>query len=405
MRFASYFYRNTEKRKITNKLLGVAMGIKFLTEDERKAMFRELLAELSVEDIEDALLDDDIDEAWPDPGSRIAGLEREESRSLPRVSKTEADIQAKLAKLRAKGSSGSNPEGAEVSSSQPGTLAPLRHQQLDFFVADIMDAAPKDDGASMEHPVFALKAGDKRVREYERNGVKVQVFPGHNGCATVFDKDIWIYCISQLVEAMNRGRQDMSRTVRFTAYDFLVASNRGVDGRSYERLGDAMNRLAGTRIETNIETSDERERAGFGLIDSWRVVERAADHRMVAVEVTLPQWLWRSITSKNVLTISKDYFRIRKPINRRLYELARKHCGKQKIWKASMAVLFQKSGSSDTLAKFRAAVKTLAEANDLPDDSVEFNQKEDMVIFKRRARPKGDQEVSVAGLLKDSGIF
>ena len=81
MRFASYFYRNTEKRKITNKLLGVAMGIKFLTEDERKAMFRELLAELSVEDIEDALLDDDIEESRPDPGSRIAGLEREESRS------------------------------------------------------------------------------------------------------------------------------------------------------------------------------------------------------------------------------------------------------------------------------------------------------------------------------------
>ena len=34
-------------------------------------------------------------------------------------------------------------------------LAPTKHRQLDFFVADLFDASPKDDIASMEHPLFA----------------------------------------------------------------------------------------------------------------------------------------------------------------------------------------------------------------------------------------------------------
>jgi hypothetical protein len=52
-------------------------------------------------------------------------------------------------------------------------LVPHRHRQGDFFIADILDAIPKGDLASMEHPLFALKAGDMRVRTYERNGLMV----------------------------------------------------------------------------------------------------------------------------------------------------------------------------------------------------------------------------------------
>jgi len=237
-----------------------------------------------------------------------------------------------------------------------GHLSPYRHRQLDFFVADILDAAPKDDMASMEHPLFALRAGDMRVRVYERNGASVKVMPGTYGCATIHDKDVWIYCISQLVEAINRGREDVGRVVRFTAYDFLVTTNRDTSGRAYERMGEALGRLSGTRIETNIETDGRRERAGFGLVDSWRVIERDHDDRMVAVEVTLPDWLWRSVKAKHVLTLSRDYFRLRKPLDRRIYELARKHCGAQPKWRVSLKVLREKSGSAgSSAAKIRRA--------------------------------------------------
>jgi plasmid replication initiation protein len=281
-------------------------------------------------------------------------------------------------------------------------LSPSRHRQLDFFVADILDAAPKDDMASMEHPLFALKAGDKRVRVYERNGSTVTVKPGHDGCATIHDKDLWIYCISHLVEAINRGREDVGRVVRLTAYDFLVATNRRTDGDSYKRMGDALARLSGTRIETNIATDGQRERAGFGLVDSWRVIERDGDDRMVAIEITLPDWLWRSIKAKHVLTISCDYFRLRKPLDRRIYELARKHCGAQPKWRVSLAVLHEKSGSTDTLRKFRAAIKALGESNELPDYRVAFDTENDAVTFYARAQKGAKAQITdlLAGLNK-----
>lgn len=269
-------------------------------------------------------------------------------------------------------------------------LAPDRHPQRDFFVADLLDVAPKDDLASMEHPLFALKAGDKRVRKYERNGNSIEIQPGLKGCATIHDKDLWIYCISQLVEAINRGREDVSRTVQFTAYDFLVTTNRGISGDSYERMGEALNRLAGTRIETNIETAHQRERAGFGLVDSWRVIERREDKRMVAVEVTLPDWLWRQVQALHVLTLSRDYFRIRKALDRRLYELVRKHCGAQPSWRVGVSTLYAKSGSAAALREFRRSVKALAESNELPDYRLTFDQADDAVTFFARG-PKGNQ--------------
>lgn len=282
-------------------------------------------------------------------------------------------------------------------------LVSVSGKQRLFFVADILDAAPKDDMMSMEHPMFALKAGDKRVRIYERNGVTVKVKPGSDGCATIHDKDIWIYCISQLVEALNRGREHVGRELRFTAHAFFVATNRRTDGDSYDRMSKALARLKGTVIETNISTADMRERGGFGLIETWKVIERTSDGRMEAVEVTLPNWLWRSVKSMQVKTLSREYFRLRKPLDRRIYELVRKHGGAQAQWRVTLAVLHEKSGSTDNLRKFRAAVKTLATSNHLPDYRVAFDTERDMVTFYSRA-PKGamaEITATLAGLRKD----
>lgn len=290
------------------------------------------------------------------------------------------DLLAKVPALQAKARE--RAKHVPAAKQTAATLVPFRHPQKDFFVADILDVSIKDDLASMEHPFFALKAGDKRVRTYERNGNTLTIKPGHDGCATVHDKDVWIYCTSQLVEAMNRGREDITRTVRFTAHDFLVTANRPTAGVGYQRMADALARLSGTRVETNIVTDGQRERAGFGLIDSWRVIEKTAGGRMVAVEVTLPDWLYRSVKAKQVLTLSPDYFRIRKPVDRRIYELARKHCGKQRQWQCSLQTLHEKSGSTDAIRNFRGAIKSLSESDELPDYSV--NLVDDLVTFARK---------------------
>jgi plasmid replication initiation protein len=266
----------------------------------------------------------------------------------------------------------------------PRNLAPDRHPNRDFFVADILDWALKGDRASMEHPMFSLsKKPDKRIRRYQHNGVSVTVMPGALGIATIWDKDILIYAISQMVEALNRGRL-ISRKIRLTAYDLLVTLNRHTGGENYKRLKESFSRLAGTRIETNIVTNGFRIREGFGLLDNWRIVERSESGQMIAVELTLNEWLYNAVLGREVLTLNRDYFRLSGGLERRLYELARKHCGQQAKWTVGLDLLYAKSGASSPLKKFRLQVKESAKSNSLPDYAVSYQAATDQVTFERR---------------------
>ena len=261
-------------------------------------------------------------------------------------------------------------------------LLPDRHPNRDFFVADLLDWALKDDRHTMEHPMFTLsKKPDHRVRHYEHNGNTVTIKPGSDGLANIWDKDILIYAVSQLVEGLNQGRE-IHRTVRITAYDLLVSTNRHTGGGDYEQLASAFGRLAGTRIETNIATNGERIRHGFGLLDEWRLIEKSpASGRMIAVEITLSRWLYNAVIAREVLTLSRDYFRLGGGLERRLYELARKHCGQQARWTISMELLHKKSGSGDLLKRFRAALKRLVAADSLPDYRMNYDAESDNVTF------------------------
>lgn len=221
---------------------------------------------------------------------------------------------------------------------------------------------------------------DRSIRRYEHNGNSLEIAPGAHGMATIWDKDILIYCTSQLVAAVNRDAGRVSRTVRVTAYDLLVATNRGTDGRGYAQFRAALDRLAGTRITTDIRTNGQHVREGFGLIDRWKIVETSPDDtRMVAVEIVLSEWLFNAVRAHEVLTISRDYFRLRKGLERRLYELARKHCGRQRYWQMSLPKLYRKSGSSGSLKEFRRKLKQIAEADHVPEYKLVYDADEDLM--------------------------
>ena len=271
----------------------------------------------------------------------------------------------------------------------PPPLLPERHPNCDFFVCDILDATPKDDLGSMEHPMFSLSTKpDRTIRRYEHNGNSIEIAPGAHGMATIWDKDILIYCISQIIEALNLGRE-VSKTVWVTAYDLLVATNRQTSGEGYYALQAALLRLQGTSIKTDIKTNGVRIIKGFGLIDSWEIIERSPhDGRMVAVEIRLSDWLYNAILGREVLTISRDYFRLRKGLERRLYELARKHCGRQTSWKVSLELLHKKSSSSGTLREFRRKLKDIASTDHLPDYRLVYDVRTDQACFYAR-NPEG----------------
>lgn len=244
-------------------------------------------------------------------------------------------------------------------------------QQSTFFSANLVDYSIKNDQATMEAPMFSLstKKDKKLWRWTSVDGKKtVEVAPGFYGRATQHDKDVLIYCTSQLVAYLNAGKKP-PRVVRFTAYDFLVATNRNTGGDDYDRLRDTLNRLAGTQITTNIVAGKHKASKGFGIIDSWEVVEKPPnDNRMVAVQVKLSDWLFNAISAKEVLTINHAYFQIRKPLERRLYEIARKHVGQQGLWEIGIEALRDKCGSTVArLRQFHGELEKIIEADTLPD--------------------------------------
>jgi hypothetical protein len=165
-----------------------------------------------------------------------------------------------------------------------------------------------------------------------------------------------------------------NRTLHIKAHDLLVATNRNIDGRGYEQLVAALERLKGTSIRTNIKTGGVENASGFGLIDSWNIMRNTASGRMSEMRINLSDWVYNAVTKHEVLTLHRDYFRLRKPLERRMYELARKHCGQQDEWAISLELLRKKTGSSSSDKEFRRLVSEICEEDTqhhhIPDYSV-----------------------------------
>ena len=83
---------------------------------------------------------------------------------------------------------------------------------------------------------------------------------------------------------------------------------------------------------------------------------------MSEIKVTLSDWLFKMVEGRSVLTLHRDYFRLRKPLERRIYELARKHCGRQPGWTVSVDTLLKKSGSASPRRVFRAMLREMIRA-------------------------------------------
>ena len=281
-----------------------------------------------------------------------------------------------------------NLETRQDSSTERNPLLPDRHPEPDFFICDIFDAAPKSDTASMEHPLFTLSTKpDHQTREY-RNGDKyLRIGPSPLGLATVHDRDVLIYCISQCMARLNKGER-VHRTMRFNAHDLLKTTNRATNDRGYDLFRAALKRLQGTQIETNITTGGKEQWEVFSFIESAKTIKESRDGRMQAIEITLSDWVFNAINEKSgeILTISRDYFRLRKPLERRLYELARKCCGQNAKWHFRVETLQERTGSNSTLKEFRRMLKAIIDDNavhaHIPDYSFELEN--DLVVIRPR---------------------
>ncbi len=278
------------------------------------------------------------------------------------------------------------------------SLLPDRHPTKDFFIADIFDNLPfKDDIASMEHPLFSLsKKVDLRKLEYQNDNLSLVIAPSTYGLPTIFDKDVLLYCGSLLMDQLNQGRVP-PKTLRISSHDLLVATNRPTNGRGYSLLRNALDRLKGVSIKTNIKTNKREVTKAFGLIDSYEIVESSRiKDRMIRLEITLSEWFYNSILGKEVLTINRDYFRLGKALERRLYEIARKHCGQSEGWKIGLDKLKQKTGSTSSLKKFRFFIRQIEQNNHLPDYVLNLGLDDIVRFYPRREMVSLDELPSIS---------
>lgn len=289
-------------------------------------------------------------------------------------------------------------------------LLPERHPQHDFFICDVADAILKDVMAQMEHPFYALaKKPDLKERVYRNGDHWLKVIPGSKGQATIYDKDIIIYVVSQLVNKLNSGDK-VTKRVRFNAFEFLQFTNRGTGGKDYDALVLALDRLMGTVFTTNIPParlrvedapqSDERDEYSFHLIENLVIRRKHGDHgRILWIELELEDWIFDGIEQMSVLTLHRDYFRLRKPIERRVYEMARKMVGKDHTKAFSVEVLHKRSGTKGNIREFRRSLREMQESDHLPDYHVILDEEVDKVRFTNRETMSERTATTFIGML------
>lgn len=245
-------------------------------------------------------------------------------------------------------------------------------EQIDLFVEGLVSAPLRDDRATMEFPFFALQKRPLLTPIIYRDGnVSIRVSPGERGIATIWDKDVLIYLSSLINSKIERG-QEVSRIVRIAAYDLLRTTRRHTGKNGYQEIYDALFRLRSTTITTDIQSGGERETRGFGWIDSFRILtkENKAGRRvMQGLEITLNDWTFRALVKdRRVLAINPAYFDLTGGLERRLYEIARKHVGRQAEWRVSLLLLAKKCGSMQrNLRRFKFDLKELAALDRVPD--------------------------------------
>jgi len=183
-----------------------------------------------------------------------------------------------------------------------------------------------------------------------------------------------------------------SRVVRVFSEDILKFTNKKNNTSSFKSLDLSLKRLMGTVISTNITETDEHDIEYFHLIESAGIKRKndTPNGKIIYLDVKISDWMRKSIENNQILTLHRDYFRLPKPIDKGLYEIARRHCGRKKQWSISVKKLYKKIGTRGKLTDFRISLKSL-EKRDLaseyvyfPDYKIEFNTDKDMVTFHNK---------------------
>ncbi|MEC3912956.1 replication initiator protein A [Sphingobium sp. CR2-8] len=220
----------------------------------------------------------------------------------------------------------------------------------------------------MAFPFFALsKTKWTKPLEYKTEAVSIEIVCTPKGVATIYDKEVLLYIASLMVAKLDAGEQ-VSQDFYFTAHDLFRVTGVSGSSRSYTRLSDALERLQGTQIKTNIEAGGEGQAGFFSWLSDAQLhytKTSKGDKRLKAIKVRLCDWLYRAILrDRRVLDYDPTYFQLG-PIERRLYEVARSACGHGPI-EVELEELRLQTGYQSSLKHFRYELKRIADESSIP---------------------------------------
>jgi plasmid replication initiation protein len=231
----------------------------------------------------------------------------------------------------------------------------------------------------MAFPFFALsKNAWMKPLTYATPTVSIEVRPSMRGVATIYDKEIVLYIASLMASKLDQGSA-VEQDFTFTAHDLFSVTGSNHSARSYVRLADALERLQGTQIRTNIEAGGEGEEGFFSWLSEARLQYARSgkgEKRLKAVKVRLCDWLFRAILrDRQVLDYAATYFQLG-PIERRIYEVARSTCVDGEKLEIDIRTFRLQIGFQNQLSNFRTAMRQIAEENSIPDYSLELVEEE-----------------------------
>ena len=136
------------------------------------------------------------------------------------------------------------------------TAQPMNQGEL-FVLDSPLLTEVRGEPSLMAYPFFALtKTAWKRSLIYKTDAPSIEIGPGPRGVATIYDKEVLLYIASLMVAKLDAG-EHVSQDFFFTAHDLFRVTGVNGSARSYSRLSDALERLQGTQIKTNIEAGGE----------------------------------------------------------------------------------------------------------------------------------------------------
>jgi hypothetical protein len=191
-----------------------------------------------------------------------------------------------------------------------------------------------EDQKTIEFTDWTTANGETAKREWIVTG------SDKYGLPTAGDEELYI--------ALMKVSKDMdfqSRRIPIVRYQLAKLMGWGLDGKSYERIEQGLDRLSGVRIKAkNAFWDNEKKKyvtVNFGIIDDYYLYDEKPGKKRDIAQEELPisnfSWnevLFNSFKAGNIKTIDAEfYFTLKSPITKRLYRFLdkKKYGGKPRF--------------------------------------------------------------------------